>query len=78
MAQAVVALIAHPLLVRAWLALINIALRLGWKPSFKTANRMNRVAGQLVWTRTVVEQRLTENGWRTYRPRHITVRLCQH
>jgi uncharacterized membrane protein YozB (DUF420 family) len=74
MAQVVVALMAHTRLARIWLGLVNIALRLGWKPSLETANRMAAIAGKLIWTRTVKETG-SKNGWRTYSPGQVTVSL---
>lgn len=54
-------------LCRALIGAVNVLIRLVWRPSLATADRLARIAGGLVWVREVVETK-PEDGFRTYRP----------
>lgn len=55
------------------LGAVNLALRLGWKPSLSTAERLATVAGNLVFVRTMVEGE-PKDGYRTLRFGRMSVR----
>jgi hypothetical protein len=68
----IVALKANTRWCVAFIAAVNLLLRLGWRPSFATSERLAEIAGKLIWIREVIETE-PKDGWLTFRPGRMSV-----